>query len=1171
MKKPSFLSPTHSLVIFFLLCFSCKEKTRFTSLSPDDTGVDFENSLIEDEFFNILTYEYFYNGAGVAVADFNNDGLDDLVFTSNMGSCEIFSNEGDFSFTNQTEVSGISTKGKWATGVSIVDINQDGLRDIYLCFSGPYGAIQRKNELYINLGDFKFKEKAADYGLDDTGFSTQAAFFDYDRDGDLDMYLMNNMTDETGPNIIRPKRINGEMLNTDKLFQNNGDLTFTDVSAVSGITIEGYGLGLAIADINGDLWPDIFISNDYLSNDILYLNQQDGTFKNVAEKVFQHTSYSAMGNDIADINNDGKADFMEVDMLPNKNYRQKLMFGKTGHDRFTSEIKTGYEPQFMRNTLQLNRGFSNDSLPQFSDISFMAGVAATDWSWAPLWADWNNDGWKDLFITNGYPRDITNRDFVDYRSNFARLNSREIFEKLKPLEGAHLANFMFQNKQDLTFEDVSKAWGFDLPGYSSGVAFSDLNNDGQLDLLINNTYSKASIYKNNGHPDENNNFLQIRLTGKKGNLQALGAKINLYSKGEVQYYEHYLSRGYQSSVSETIHFGLGLEHTVDSLLIQWPDGNYQKLSSIPANQVLNISYNPEAINAKQIKANNRPFKIEEDPNKSLPSFEHRELFYADFNLQPLLPHKHSQLGPGIAVADINGDKLEDFYIGGAYGQSGKLFFNNGGEGFDSLTLLIENAQYEDMGVLFFDADSDGDQDLYIASGGNEFEAGSKFYKDRLYINDGKGKFSLDPMALPEIFASSSAVVGADFDKDGDMDLFVGGRLAPNNYPMPGKSQLLQNNEGQFREVAGEIAPGLENIGMVTSALWTDYNQDNWTDLIVVGEWMEITLFENQSGRLVLKENIPGLEGSTGWWNSIIGTDINQDGQTDYIIGNLGLNSRYKSTETHPLKIHWADFDKNGKSEAIISYIEDGKRYPMHPRDDIFQQIPVLKKKFNDYHSYAQATLSSLLGQAYLDSTENKLEAKTFSSILLINKGEEGFDNIPLPNIAQVSPIFGIDAGDFDENGRMEILLAGNFHQTEVITGQYDAGYGLRLEYLDNGEFLIKDQMLQLKGDVRSLVPIFLGEEYGLLYLAAKNNQPSQWLSLPNKRLNLMPLPPVSGSVKAILSFKDGIKRLVEFYHGSGYLSQGSNPIFPEIGLEKVEYFDADGNSIKTIQLEGWSK
>ncbi|EPR67653.1 VCBS repeat-containing protein [Cyclobacterium qasimii] len=1154
------------MAIVFLLFISCQENKGFFLLPSSQTGIEFENTLIEDEFFNILTYEYFYNGAGVAAVDLDNDGLDDLVFTSNMGNCEIYANKGDFSFDNKTENSGISTVGKWATGVSIVDINQDGLRDIYLCFSGPYGAIKRKNELYINLGDFKFEEKAADFGLDDTGFSTQAAFFDYDRDGDLDMYLMNNMTDETGPNIIRPKRINGEMLNTDKLYKNNGDQTFTDVSDLSGITIEGYGLGLAIADINGDNWPDIFVSNDYLSNDILYLNQQDGTFINVAEKVFQHTSYSAMGNDIADFNNDAKLDIIEVDMLPHKNHRQKLMFGKTGHDRFTSEIKSGYDPQYMRNTLQLNRGLNHDSLPQFSEISFLAGMAATDWSWAPLWGDWDNDGWKDLFITNGYPRDITNRDFVDYRSNFHQLNSREKFEKLKELKGAHLSNFMFQNNQDLTFKDVSIDWGFDLPGYSSGMVYSDLNNDGQLDLVINNTYSKATVYKNNGQKNVENNFLKIKLTGKEGNLQALGTKIKLYAKGQTQYYEHFLTRGYQSSVSETIHFGLGQNLTIDSLLIQWPDGQQDKLLAIPSNQVLNLTYQNNSYKSEKNKASDSFAGTVKPLSNPLPLFTHKEQYYADFNLQPLLPHKHSQLGPGLAVADVNGDKLEDFYIGGAFGQSGILYSQRENKGFDSLSLPGENEQYEDMGSLFFDSDSDGDLDLYIVSGGNEFEEGSLHYKDRLFLNNGQGKYDLASNALPKIFASGSIVTAADFDKDGDMDLFVGGRLTPNSYPLPGTSQFLINDKGVFTEVSNSIVPGLQHIGMVTSAIWTDYNQDNWMDLIVVGEWMEITLFENQQGQLVLKKELPGLEGSSGWWNSITGADINQDGLTDYIVGNLGLNSRYKTTTENPLQIHWGDIDNNGYMESIISYVEDGKRYPVHPRDDLFQQIPQLKKKFSSFRSYAEATLPSLLGQAFLDSTKNSFEASTFSSILLINKGEKGFERIPLPNLAQLSPVFGIETGDFDGNGLMEILLVGNFHSSEVITGHYDASYGLRLEYSADEKIHIKKDLPWLSGDVRGIVPIYIGSEKELMYLVAKNNQPAQWVKIPGYPFGSAPLPDVTGAVYAKMHFKNGKSRVKEFYNGSGYLSQHSNLIFPEKDLEKVVYYDINGTPIKEHHL-----
>ena len=1162
MKNSPSLIATSCLIVILLGLISCQESARFTALPISHTGIEFENTLLEDEFFNILTYEYFYNGAGVAAADFDNDGLDDLVFTSNMGNCEIYANKGEFVFENKTPGSGIVTEGKWATGIAIVDINQDGLRDIYICFSGPYGAIKRKNALYINVGDFKFIEKAADYGLADNGFSTQAAFFDYDRDGDLDMYLMNNMTDETGPNIIRPKRINGEMLNTDKLYQNNGDGTFSDVSKASGITLEGYGLGLAIADFNEDNWPDIMVSNDYLSNDILYLNQKDGTFLNVAGKVFQHTSYSAMGNDVADFNNDGKIDLIEVDMLPPTNYRQKLMFGKTGHDRFTSEVKSGYEPQFMRNTLQLNRGINDEDLPQFSEISFLAGVYATDWSWAPLWADWDNDGWKDLFITNGYPRDITNRDFVDYRSNFHQLNSNEIFEELKELEGAYLGNFMFQNNQDLTFKDVSIDWGFDKPGYSSGMVFSDLNNDGQLDLVINNTYSKALVYKNNGQRNTKSQYLKILLRGDQGNIQALGTKIKLYANGQVQYYEHYLTRGYQSSVTETIHFGLGDKPQIDSLLIQWPDGQVNQLYNISGKQVITL----EKKEMEKKPSNFRPKEVVKDLTETLPTFNHQEKFYADFNLQPLLPHKHSQLGPGIAVADINADQRDDFFIGGAFGQSGVIFSQLQDSGFKTISLPDDNSNFEDMGALFFDADSDGDLDLYVVSGGNEFKAGSTHYQDRLYFNDGQGNYEKAQAALPNISSSGSCVTGADFDKDGDIDLFVGGRLTPNSYPLPGTSQLLQNENGNFTEVADQLAPGLKNIGMVTAALWTDYNADNWPDLILVGEWMEITLFENQLGKLVLKEGLPGIEASSGWWNSIAAADINQDGLTDYIVGNLGLNSRYKTSVESPLKIHWGDFDKNGNLESIISFVENGKRFPIHPREDLFQQIPKLKKKFPDFHNYGKAELSSLLGKDFLEKTKTSLTVNTFSTALLLNRGNKGFERIELPNIAQISPVFGIETGDFDGDGLMEIFLAGNFHQVEVITGSYDASFGLLMEVEGDEKIRVKKQLIGLGGDVRAVASVFLNANKSLFHIASKNNQPAQWVNLHGKKVMGTPLPEVPGAKKAMLYFKNGRLRAKEFYLGSAYLSQNTNHIYPEPNLIKVIYYDKDGTLIKEHHL-----
>ncbi|MFO7826731.1 MAG: VCBS repeat-containing protein [Cyclobacterium sp.] len=1160
MKLPTVRSFPAMLAL--LLGISCQEPSLLSKIPSSHSGIDFQNTLVEDEFMNILTFEYFYNGAGVAVADFNGDGLDDLFFTSNMGKSEIYINKGDFTFENSTARSGIDTQGKWATGVSIIDINQDGLRDIYICFSGPYGSPQRANELYINQGDLTFTEMAESYGLADRGFSTQAAFFDFDRDGDLDLYLLNNMTDETGPNIIRPKRIHGEMLNTDKLYRNNGDQTFTDISTEAGITIEGYGLGVSISDINQDGWPDIYVSNDYLSNDLLYLNQQDGTFENVAGNVFPHTSYSAMGNDISDFNNDGRPDIISVDMLPPDSYRQKLMFGKTGNDRYLSELKSGYEPQLMRNTLQLNRGKSPENLPLFSDIAYMAGVSATDWSWAPLWLDLDNDGWKDLLITNGYPRDITNRDFVDYRSGFSRLNSRQVSEALQHLEGAHIRNFVFQNQQDLTFKVVSRDWGMDLPSYSSGAAFSDLDGDGALDLIINNTYASASVYKNNSRK-QGAHYLQIKLEGKLPNLQAIGARVYLWTDSVQQFHEHYLSRGYQSSVSETIHFGLGNSDRIDSLLVLWPDGESSRFRDVLADQTLEINQSSSGEKVAGKKSDAPESKEKQVPD--LPLFTHEEKYYADFNLQPLLPHKHSQLGAGAAVGDLNGDGREDLFFSGAHGQARQLFIQHPDGRFTIESLPKEDALYEDMGALFFDADGDGDQDLYVVSGGNEFPPESTYYQDRLYLNTGEGNLVLSEDRLPDNPVSGSCVIAGDFDKDGDMDVFIGGRLAPNQYPLPGTSQLLMNEDGQFTNVIQEVAPGLDTLGMVTAALWSDYNNDGWLDLWVVGEWMEITLFENQNGKLILKESLPGLEGSSGWWNSIIGTDLNRDGRTDYVLGNLGLNSRYRTRKEAPLQIHWADFDANGSMEAIISHVRDGKRVPVHPRDDLFQQIPSLKKTYPTYHDYALADMASLI-EATAEKAPKQLSVEQFASVILMNT-DSGFQISPLPNEAQLAPVYGALAEDFNGDGKTDLFLTGNNFAGEAINGPYDASYGLMLHGDAAGTLKVPQQNPWVSGDQRGLTHATLQKSGQTLALALKNNQAIEWLNLfPASPAHFSP-PRVKKTAYVMLHYRSGKVRKKEFYWGAGYLTQQPNRIIFEKDLLRIDYFDLDGNQLDSYPIQ----
>ena len=840
---------------------SNKGETPLLELLPSHvTGIDFTNQLYEDEDLNIITFEYFYNGAGVGIGDINNDGLQDIFFSGNMVSNRLYLNKGDMRFEDITKKSGLRTLGKWATGVAMVDINLDGWLDIYVCYAGPFGNPQRRaNELYINNGNNTFTEKADAYGLGDTGHSVQAAFFDYDRDGDLDVYILTNTTDETGPNIIRPKRLKGEMINTDRLYRNNGDRTFSDVSVEAGITIEGYGLGVSICDLNSDGWPDIFVSNDYLSNDLLYINNKDGTFTDRADQYLKHTSYSAMGNDVSDFNNDGLVDIIEVDMLPPDNKRQKLMLGATNYDRYRSEIRYGYSPQFMRNTLQLNRGPDANGDPCFSEIGQLSGIHATDWSWSALFADMDNDGWKDLLVTNGYPRDITNRDFASYKAQefvhegYNESVKKKLLKAVESLEGAHIPHYIFRNNGDLTFSDQSVQWGFTQPFYSTGAAYADLDNDGDLDYVTNNTNTPASIYKNHATEMSDNHFLRVSLEGSPTNRAGYGAKLFFFSGSDtLQYFEQSPYRGFQSSVDQQVHVGLGKLTRLDSLRIVWPDQRYQKLENVAVDRQITLKWNDaERDTFPGVQSDRSRYKAMFSPaNDSRKiQYHHKETEYADFKIEPLLPHKYSENGPGVAVGDINGDALEDFFVGGAYNQSGQFFIQQKDGRFLSKGFTKERKYEEDMGALLFDADNDKDNDLYIVSGGNEFESGSPYYQHRLYFNDGKGNFKLNNSALPEMTSSGSCVIAADLEKDGDLDLFVGGRLTPHAYPQPGQSYILENNSGVFTDATDKIAPGLKNIGMVTAGLWTDVNNDDQVDLIIVGEWMPITLYLNNGGKL----------------------------------------------------------------------------------------------------------------------------------------------------------------------------------------------------------------------------------------------------------------------------------------------------------------------------------
>ncbi len=1130
--------------------------------SPEETGVTFANQLHESEALNILTFEYFYNGAGVGVGDINNDNLPDLFFAANMGENRLYLNKGSWQFEDITQPAGVGAPGKWATGVAMVDINQDGWLDMYVCYAGPLAdPWKRANELYINQQNGTFSEQAKEYGLADTGHSTQVTFFDYDQDGDLDMYLLTNITDQTGPNVIRPKRNDGNMVNTDRLYRNegvggNGHPVFTDVSSSAGITYEGYGLGVAIADINQDNWPDIYVSNDYLSNDLLYINNRDGTgrqpaFDEQASEYLQHQSYSAMGNDVADYNNDGQMDIITLDMLPPDNYRQKLMIGATNYNRYYSEQRASYHPQFMRNTLQLHQGLNARGEPHFSEIGQLAGIHATDWSWSALWMDIDNDGWRDLTITNGYPRDITNRDFASYKmqefqqASYDATMQRRFMEALESLEGAYLPNVVFQNQGDLTFADRSEDWGFTQPSYSTGAAYADLDGDGDLDYVTNNTNAPAFLYENKANERLDHHYLSIQLAGSENNLRGIGTKVWCYGNGQIQYAEHYPIRGFQSTVQAGVHFGLGDQAAVDSLIIRWPDGQRQTLRNIPADQQVVVHYQDASrMEEKAPLGTQRNLFQKSSPSFGL-DFQHQEPHYNDFALQPLLPHKYSQQGPGLAVGDVNGDGWEDFFVGGAFRQSGQVFIQQPGESFISRPLDLDSTAFaEDHGALLFDADQDGDQDLYVVSGGNEFQADSPYYQDRLYTNDGQGNFTLATDALPKLTTPGGSISAHDFDQDGDLDVFVGGRNLPQQFPLPGRSYLLENQQGTFVDVTLAKTPDLAGIGMVTSALWTDVNNDHQVDLMVVGEWMSPTVFKNTGGHFE-KAKVSffyqdTVSSAQGWWNSLVGGDFDQDGDTDYLAGNLGLNSPYTATEQAPLQLYVDDFNQDQTVDAILSNPStENKRFPVAPRDDMLHQITQLKSQFTSYHDYAQAELEDVFSPAQLREAM-VLEATLLESCYLENLGDFQFAVHRLPTEAQLAPVFGMEVGYFNKDAYLDVLLVGNSYATEVRTGRYDAFTGLCLWGDGNGNFAVVPSAQSgfwVTGDAKSIARLSRvdGKPW---YLVTQNNDPLLSYELA-QNLPIQTIPWQADDAYARLTYADGRTEKRERYQGQGYLSQSS--------------------------------
>ena len=1149
-----------------LLCLgitACNESstTLFQELSEKDTGLTFNNSLIIGGNPSVLEFEYMYNGAGVAVADFDLDGLQDLYFTGNMVSNRLYQNLGEMKFKDITESANAGSTD-WSNGVSIVDINQDGYPDIYVSRGGPRGstAAQRANLLYINTtkekGQISFTEAAQKWGIADEGYSVQAAFFDFDGDDDLDMYLLSNALVDFNRNTSRPKDRTGKAPSVDKLFRNNGDETFTDVSGEAGILIEGFGLGVEICDMNTDGWPDVYVSNDFLTDDFLYINQKDGTFKNENARYFKHLTFNGMGNDIADINNDGHMDVVVLDMLPPDNKRWKLTMMGNNYDEFQNSIRDGYQPQYIRNTLQLNNG--NGS---FSEIGQLAGISATEWSWSALLADYDHDGKKDLFITNGYRQDITNLDFMVYGNNVLTMGTEEANRKqrldaLNKLSGIKVTNYLYKNQGNLSFEDFSKKAGFTKPTYSNGAAYADLDNDGDLDLVVNNIDDPAGLFENKSVGSATGNFLRFNFQGKAPNLQGIGSQVELYyqDKYQKQYFTPY--RGYLSTVEQALHFGLANTSKIDSARVTWPDGKSQLIKELQPNATILLDYtNASFLPSRKTKSSPTLFKRLDSIGLDV---LHVENEFVDYKVQPLLPHMHSRNGPGLAIADTNNDGREDIYMGGAKNQAGKLLLQQNDGSF--ISQEFKESFNEDMGTLFFDADNDGDQDLYVVSGGSSQPTNDSIYQDRFYKNDGYGNYT-KLNALPRSLTSGSVVTAADYDKDGDLDLFVGGRVKPGEYPLAPVSSLLKNESTRttisFKKDTQKIQKTFNNLGMVTAALWTDFNNDNWQDLIIVGEFMSIRFFQNSNGELHEVTDTTGLNNTHGWWNSINAGDFDNDGDIDYVLGNLGLNARVKASAKEPLCIYANDYDNNGRIDPVMCYYIEGENYLAHSRNDLIDQINPMRGRFRTYNDYAEATFDkSFLKEELEDAYVVKSE--TFANSYLENLGNGKFELSELPRQAQTAPMYGSIVDDIDEDGNLDILAVGNFYSGEVFSGQYDASIGWLLQGNGNGDFEaidVSESGFFVSGDAKSMVRLDINGKES--FVSAQNNgvlkthQTSRKIEFDYQIK--------ATDLYAKVRFKDGIERKVEFYNGTGYLSQSTRRLKIPFGVASVTITDQNGN------------
>jgi len=1177
------------VAIGFYGCNDTSKDKLFLNIMVEDSGLEFNNALTENDSINIIDNEFVYNGAGVALGDVNGDGLDDVFFSGNQVANKLFLNKGNLKFIDITTQSRVkkTNASQWSSGVTIIDLNADGRMDIYVCNTFRTKENQRANLLYINQGNDEndipiFKEMAEAYNLADTSYSSHTQFFDYDNDGDLDLWIGVNCIEGIDPNIYSPLLDDGSSISKDRLYENQENSTtghpvFTDVSERAGIKFHGYSHSSLIHDFNDDGWLDVYVANDFLSNDLIYINNQDGTFTNRAGDIFRHFSFSAMGSDLGDINNDGLFDIFTTEMQPYYNKRKKLFQGPSNYQKEIFSRKFKYQNQYFRNTLQLNRGINPETdLQLFSDIGMFSGLQETDWSWAPLFADFDNDGWQDLLITNGFPKDVTDRDFGDFKVTMSRFVSKK--QLIAQIPEIKIPNFIFRNRRGLNFEDKTEDWGLNFGTYSNGAAYGDLDNDGDLDLVINNINDPAVLLENTSEKSSSlKHYLRIKLKGENPNPGAIGAVAKVFSNGLVQKKSVLSGRGYLSQPEQVLHFGLGKIKTIDSIHIKWPNGSFQRFKDFAIDSLIEITFDSTSTYPPPSKESASDLMFTEV--SKLIGLQHKseETDFVDFNYQRTLPHKFSQYGPSLSVGDINNDGLDDMFVSSSSGFKEKWFVQNLDGTFSQKLVSYKNTEKneeEDTASLLFDADNDGDLDLYIARGSGQFPIGSDLYQDVLYVNDGTGNLKEDLTALPELKTNSSTIKAADYDQDGDLDLFVGSRVLPFSYPIADRSYFLRNdskkNQPLFIDITQEITKQFVSPGMICDAIWTDFNNDFWPDLILATELMPLRFFKNTNGKFNEITKRTGIQEYSGWWNSLASVDLDNDGDMDYVAGNVSRNINFKGNKDKPIRVYAKDLDDNGTIDPLLShFLRDSvgikKEYLYHPWQDVTAQYVGIRKKYNSFGEFGAATLPEMFSDGLLDDA-TVFELNYMQSVWVENLGNEQFKMHPLPLETQFAPIYGIHPMNIDDDEYTDLALVGNDFGMETQQGKADAFFGLILKNI-KGELSpisLQESGFLVSGDGKALVSLNQGDK-NLLLIASQNNDSIRVFE-NQKETSKRLIKVKSDEIKLKIQFKNGDYQLKEFYWNNSYQSQSSRAIYVNEKVKTIRFYNNSGIETRKIEI-----